>query len=523
MAQKSASSLIVLNIDGKDSNKYKISGESGYEKIKDELLRQGAEKGRTYVYVDRRFPATIDSLYKQGMQPHQDYDYIQWLRPHRFTPYPTMFRDGTSSEDIVQGMLGNCWWLSACASISQSKRKMQVVIPPGQSCYGQPDYAGIFRFRFWQFGKWVEVVVDDKLPHLDGKLTFAHSSHNNEYWICLLEKAYAKLMGCYFICESGQTSEALEDLTGGLAITYKLKESTPTGFKKKLVKALNTNTFVAAGINSVDGSGYLVDKGTGLVSGHVYSVLAAFVVHLTSGTSECLIKVRNPWGDGTEWKGDYCDGSAAWDQVTEEDKNRMGLRNVAKDNGEWFMTYIDFVCEYDDVTICTMGPDFDEDGQSTGEKWLYSTIKGCWTSNENAGGSLADVESYANNPQFLIELTQPDDFDADKDDAEDEGKCSLVIGLMQNKRPYGLKNEYIALHLWEDKNNGRRLDSDYFNTNREVGSNGDYNDRREVTASVQVHPGRYVLVPSMYDFGSEGEYLLRIYSEKPISVKEMLE
>ena len=46
----------------------------------------------------------------------------------------------------------------------------------------------------------------------------------------------------------------------------------------------------------------------------------------------------------------------------------MGLRNVAKDNGEWFMTYIDFVCEYDDVTICTMGPDFDEDGQSTGEK-----------------------------------------------------------------------------------------------------------------------------------------------------------
>ena len=43
-------------------------------------------------------------------------------------------------------------------------------------------------------------------------------------------------MGCYFISESGQTSEALEDLTGGLAITYKLKESTPSGFKKKLVK-----------------------------------------------------------------------------------------------------------------------------------------------------------------------------------------------------------------------------------------------------------------------------------------------
>lgn len=54
-------------------------------------------------------------------------------------------------------------------------------------------YSGIFRFRFWRFGSWIEVLVDDLLPVTqDGNLLFAHSSTASEFWISLLEKAYAK-------------------------------------------------------------------------------------------------------------------------------------------------------------------------------------------------------------------------------------------------------------------------------------------------------------------------------------------
>ena len=125
----------------------------------------------------------------------------RWKRPKELVARPQLLVDGLSRSDISQGSLADCWFLSSCAAIAAYPHLMHKVLVSANSqhLYGS-KHTGLVHFRFWRFGKWVDVFVDDRLPVKDAhRLMYAKSTDENEFWVSLIEKAYAKYAECYII------------------------------------------------------------------------------------------------------------------------------------------------------------------------------------------------------------------------------------------------------------------------------------------------------------------------------------
>ena len=93
---------------------------------------------------------------------------------------------------VFLGILGDCWLLSTCAALAKKEELLHRVLPPDQDLFG-PNYNGSIRLKIWQFGVWHDVIIDDKLPLLNGKYIYGHCADPTEFWVALIEKAFAKV------------------------------------------------------------------------------------------------------------------------------------------------------------------------------------------------------------------------------------------------------------------------------------------------------------------------------------------
>ncbi|XP_034837476.1 calpain-B isoform X4 [Maniola hyperantus] len=486
-------------------------GPASYQDFK-EIRSRCVADGR--LFEDPEFPAVERSLfYKERLDRN-----LQWLRPSEICDDPQLFVEGYSRFDVQQGELGDCWLLAAVANLTLHRTLFFQVVPDDQSF--DEDYAGVFHFRFWQYGRWVDVVIDDRLPTYRGKLVFLHSSERNEFWSALLEKAYAKLHGSYEALKGGSTCEAMEDFTGGVTEMYEMNEL-PPNFYTILLKAYERNSLMGCSIEP-DPNILEAETPVGLIRGHAYSVTRVKYVDIeTPGRAGKipLLRLRNPWGNEAEWNGPWSDKSPEWRFIPESEKEELGL--TFDDDGEFWMAFKDFCSNFDRVEICNLNPDSldpEECPEGCTKKWEMSVFEGEWVRRVTAGGCRNYLESFWKNPQYTVTL---------KDTDEGDDKCTIIVALMQknrrSQRHQGLECLTIGFAVYRLPDYGhvpKPLDVNFFKYNASVGRSQAFINLREVSARFKFEPGQYVIVPSTFEPDEEGEFLLRVFSEKSNNMTE---
>ncbi|XP_040286488.1 calpain-2 catalytic subunit-like [Bufo bufo] len=460
-----------------------------FEKLKAECLAS-----RT-LFEDPEFPAAPASMGFDEYGPESEYvKGLEWKRASALKKNPVFIVGGAEREDVQQGEMLDCWLLASVACLTLNQDCLFRVVPSNQSF--DKDYAGIFYFKFWQYGQWMEVVVDDMLPTKDGQLMFVKSNTTHEFWSALLEKAYAKINRSYEALGRGYALESLVDFTGGVGETYRTAEA-PADLFQRVQRTLMEKSLTASSTKFVQGEGESINENN-VVAGHMYSITGAEEV-TCDGKVVKIIRMRNPWGD-TEWNGPFSDNADEWGKVDPDVRAKL---YVDKLDGETWMPFDDYLKEFKILEICNIhlsevccGDDF---------KWSLTEFNGSWKKGISDGGRKG-LARFSINPQYRIQL-KAQDGDANK-------KRTLVVSLTQkDRRKNDMKILNIGFYVYKVAHSDKSpLGKEFFKKNNPIFEH--FASYRDVSGQVMLPPGDYVIVAATYSESQEVDFYLRIFTEK---------
>eukprot|EP00931_Biecheleriopsis_adriatica_P073159 TRINITY_DN47502_c0_g1_i1.p1 TRINITY_DN47502_c0_g1~~TRINITY_DN47502_c0_g1_i1.p1 ORF type:complete len:1021 (-),score=218.76 TRINITY_DN47502_c0_g1_i1:37-3099(-) len=318
---------------------------------KSEVRKEGPTKGRPYWHCETRrcgFFAWADSEHRRQSK-------IWW---QRFPDFHVVSDFGFRAEDLRQGGVGDCWFMSALAVVAE-RPDLILRLFGGETAR---NAAGCYQVNLFLDGEWQAVNIDDRLPCTDQQrrpdgsgLAFSRAD-GQQLWTPLLEKAYAKAHGSYKAISGGEIAEALLDLTGCPTESVDFDEQgfDPQELWQRLV------AFKAQGFPmgcATAGNPEL--REVGLCGNHAYSILDVRELRDVrfmgrelgyGGAQEDgvvrLLRIRNPHGVG-EWSGEWSDRSAEWTDNLASELGRTGI-----DDGTFWMDYTHFLMGFQVVDIC---------------------------------------------------------------------------------------------------------------------------------------------------------------------------
>ncbi|KAG8190280.1 hypothetical protein JTE90_025793 [Oedothorax gibbosus] len=405
---------------------------------------------------------------------------------------PIFVDDAPEKVPLVPGKLGDPWFVSCVGCLASARGLFYRVVPADQSFSFTADYSGIFRFRLWWSGEWKEVVVDDRLPTVGGKLLFVHSFKGDMFWPALLEKAYAKLHGSYEALKYGSSLDCLADLTGGIT------ESLAVGYDathcaKTITKLLKMTTIITSVSQSQKQPKNALEKMVnGLIIGINYRVVEIQKMQTKDFKDVILVWLKRP---------DYVDSQ--YNEINEEIISEIKDINIRVERNQFCMLLDDFVSTFSNLEVVHLDGDTSraEGSLKSRDHWHVKLWHGHWQKGVNAGGCRNHSDTFHVNPQMQLIV-------ADNQD--------IVICLTQH---IVLEPRVIGFSVYQmTKPTSDVLGKSFFKINKSV-LNSPYSNSRQVSIRCHLDQGCYVLLPTTFEPCQEANYTLRVLSTKPIRMK----
>jgi len=396
---------------------------------------------------------------------------------------------------------------------------------------------------------------------------FSRAFDYDEHWVALIEKAYAKMKGGYgFLCEDANKVDshfikrymtALLELTGGSVFSIDLHSKEVAKFKSaqklgtfdtlwaRLEKYLEEYSLVSLMVCQ-QGEDFSKDLESGILRNHSYTI-----VNCKTLSSLKFVKIKCPWTDG-EWKGDWSNNSDKWTAHADIENALMDDPSIEfnreANDGMFWMLWEDLLTVFDTMFVCRLfGDNYNQyliqgewtkhtaggehklqkqarkgtsskSKSNTESKFGTSIIENCASYNPNKHKythTLVDTDyKWFNNPQFLISCNS---------------KTSLYISLTRDSVQV---DDAKALGFVMAKVRGNRHDrlweltaesAHVYSSQREFPAVSDDNDLREACiGNIGIDKGfTYVLIPTIRTPRVDGDFTLRIFSEKPLNVRSV--
>ena len=291
---------------------------------------------------------------------------INWKRISEvFNDVNIMKNDPNVPDDlinnVIQGHLGNCYYLSAIASCAEFKSIIKYIFQKHYDTKTKEfifNKSGVFIVKVYINGKEVDIILDDYFPFV--KLNDTNNEWilalsildetSKNFWPLVLEKAWAKANGNYGNIIKGNIPQAFYFISPSPVDIYKNSDFYPekTEAIYKIIQKADTKGYIICAdiSNEISNELKILTAHMGLLRNHAYSILSIWELTMRDGDIVKLLKIRNPWGS-LEWNGDWSDDSNLW---TEEFKKQVGYSD--SDDGCFFIDYLDFLKFFTTTYIC---------------------------------------------------------------------------------------------------------------------------------------------------------------------------